>query len=180
MDKKELFTPLVIAGLAVAFIVVSALVYLSRGDPGLVRRKLRLGGMLLALTGAVNGCGGLTASCYDMAAPNEFSLSDINQDGAVTVDLPADNQVAGVIYQRQGDTFSFRLQDGKEAEVQSADIVALDGAFDENSEEFILAIRPDLDSGTYLLSFYDSHKDKQSQTEPNYMTYKLKVTNAKP
>ena len=84
MDKRELFTPLVIAGLAVAFIVVSALVYLSRGDPGLVRRKLRLGGMLLALTGAVNGCGGLTASCYDMAAPNEFSLSDINQDGEVT------------------------------------------------------------------------------------------------
>ena len=180
MDKKEFFTPLVIAGLAVAFIVVSALVYFTRGNPALVQRKLRLGGMLLALTGAVNGCGGLTGMCYDVAMSNEFSLSDVGQDGMVAVDLPSNNKVAGSIYQREGETFSFRLLDSQDVEVQRADIAALDGAFDENTEEFELAIRPDLTSGTYEVSFYNSLQGDQSTVEPHYKIYKLEVTNAKP
>ena len=178
MDKRELFTPLVVAGLAVAFIVVSALVYLSRGNPGLVRRKLRLGGMLLAITGAVNGCG--TSMCYDVASPNEFALSDIRSDGAVHLDLPGSNKVAGVIYQRQGDRFSFRLLDTQDAVVQKADIPALDGAFDDNMEEFELAIRPDLATGTYKLSFYTAGQGDQDTAKPHYSTYKVEVTNATP
>jgi len=178
MDKKEFFTPLVLAGLAIAFIVVSALVWLSKGNPGLVRRKLRLGGMLLALTGAVNGCGGLTGMCYDVAMSNEFSVSDVEQDGAVHLDLPSNNNVAGTIYQRQGDKFSFRLLDQKEQEVQRADIEALDGKYDENTEEFKLAIKKDLGTGSYSLTFYSAGANDQTSVEPHYNTYKVQVTNA--
>lgn len=174
MDKRELLTPLVFVGLALAFAVVSALVYLSRGNPGMVRRKLRLGAALLTLTAAANGCG--TAMCYDVAMSNEFSLSDIKPDGAVHVSLPDSNQISGTIYQRQGDRFSFQLVDAKEAEVQRADIVAQDGAFDENMEEFMLAIRQDLAAGTYRLRFYVAAKEDQATVEPHYGSYELKVT----
>ncbi len=178
MDKRELLTPLIFVGLAVAFAVVSALVYLSRGNPGLVRRKLRLGAALLTLTAAANGCGG-TSMCYDVAMSNEFSLTDIGADGAVHLSLPDSNRVAGTIYQRQGDRFSFRLEDEKDAEVQRADIVAQDGAFDESSEEFSLAVRQDLAPGTYRLTFYTAAQGDQATVGPNYSSYELKVTHGK-
>lgn len=63
--KKELIIPIIIAGLTIAFVVVSALVWLSRGNAGLISKKLKLGALLLTFTSITNFASGQEyVSCY--------------------------------------------------------------------------------------------------------------------
>ena len=56
MDQKNLYYYLTLAGISTLFILISVLVFLSRGKPSLIKRKLAIGAILISLTGAVNSC----------------------------------------------------------------------------------------------------------------------------
>lgn len=159
MDKREWYVPLVAAGLALAFVVVCLLVWLTRGHPGLIKKKLYLGGLLLTLTSTAAGCG--LTSCYDMAMPNYFLLSGTDGSGGVTLTLPDDSAIDGTIEDRQGEAFSFRVDDNG-VQQQRGTILAADGAFDETSEAFRINVRADLPPGSYTLSFHDVRSADQS------------------
>jgi hypothetical protein len=55
--KKELLIPIAVAGLTIAFGVVCCMVYFSRGSK-FICWNMKLGGLLLMLTGATNGASG--------------------------------------------------------------------------------------------------------------------------
>jgi hypothetical protein len=66
MIKKEIFFPLLAAILGFVFILLSLMVWLNRGkNNGLLKRKLRIGALILALTTAAS-CGSPHVSCYEM------------------------------------------------------------------------------------------------------------------
>ncbi len=79
--KKEVLLAVVVIGLSLAFVVVSVLVWLCRGHPWLVRKKLRLGALLLALTGITSGCGSgdQSSNCY---------MVPLDGDGGYCQDVP--------------------------------------------------------------------------------------------
>ena len=68
MFRKESLLPVGLAGLTVLFIIISALVYLSRGNGFLIKQKLKLGALILALTATLAGTSGCdqgeVISCY--------------------------------------------------------------------------------------------------------------------
>jgi hypothetical protein len=158
--KRELLTPLIVAGLAVAFVIVSAMVLLTR-NPRWIQRKLRIGALLLGLT-AVVSCGDETISCYDPVMPNYFQLGE-NYGGIVNVDLSESQTLSGTIHERQGEVFSYRLENAAEEEVARENIAALDGAFDESSEEFEITLPGTLVAGSYHLELFGADADAQPE-----------------
>lgn len=68
MPNKVLM-PFIVIGLAVAFVAASALVVLTRRNPGVLSRKLRIGGALVAIVATLGGtsCVPSCITCY--AAP---------------------------------------------------------------------------------------------------------------
>lgn len=143
MMRREHWIPLAVLGLTLAFVLVSWLVRLSRGHPWLIRRKLRLGALLLGLTGAAAGCGeGGTATCYLPAPVDEiyFDSQFRGQDGLV-LDLGQGSELSGDLNGRSDSAYSYQiLVDGTEA--RRGAVVAADGAFDAVTELFRIPLTP--------------------------------------
>ena len=109
--KREWLGPVVVVVLGVAFAAVRALVWLSRGNPRLVQRKLRLGGLLLGWTGAVTGAGCENASCYETTGnytPTP-TVELTGDDGTGTVTLAAGSQLT--LADTVAGTYSLQLYD---------------------------------------------------------------------
>jgi len=176
MTKRESLIPVVVVGLAIGFVVVSLLVVLTRGNPKWVSKKLRIGAMLLTLTGVATGCGTET-TCYDPLPPeNGFYLDDYVYPGQeVDVDFAQSNVIHGSIDNRSGEAFSFRLVDSADQELQREDILAADGAFDSYTEEFDITLRTDLSTGTYHLFLFATLAADQPDTGD--VEFILNVTN---
>ena len=183
MLKRHVAIPVAITIVAAAFIVVSILVFISRGRSSLIRRKLKLGAILIYLTGFVS-CdlldGGGTSTCYvPLPPPNEFHIVEPGPTGdGIDVDLALSNVLKGVIERREGAEFSFRIDDDGAHEWQRDDIAALDGVFDEYTEDFEVALRGDLATGSYLIHFFDvGAADQSSRSARCRASYRLNVTN---
>jgi hypothetical protein len=180
MNRREALVSLSLAGLSVAFAVVAALVFLTGGRPSLVRRKLKLGTAILTLTTALAGCGETEVTCYaPPLPPNTMEIPDYDQQlGGIPLNLAENNVLHGRISARQGETFSSCLVstiETNETVLQRGAIVAQDGAFDESTEEFEIAIRTDLATGAYRLRLYA--RDEDSQDAASAAEYLLIVTN---
>jgi hypothetical protein len=162
MSKNELPVPVLAAGLAVAFIFVSAMVLLTR-HPRWIQRKLRIGALLLSLT-AVASCGDETITCYDpiQPQPNRFEVEQ-SYGGAISIDLNQTQTLSGTIHEREGEVFSYRLEDESGVEMARENITALDGAFDEDVEEFEIALPGTLAAGSYTLEMFTADLDAQSE-----------------
>ncbi len=148
MIRRELWIPLAAAVLTAAFLLVSWLVRLSRGNPWLLRRKLRLGAVLLGLTWAAAGCegDGITGggTCYAPLPPSdevEFDARFYDGRGWV-LDLAQGSEMTGTLDYRTSAAYAFQLVATGGSEIQRGDLAASDGAFDESSEAFRLVLDP--------------------------------------
>jgi hypothetical protein len=183
MLKRHVVIPVVIIFVAAAFVIASILVYFSRGRSSLIRKKLRIGAVLIYLTGLVS-CdlidGDTPPTCYvPLPPPNEFRITEPgpSKDG-IDIDLAQSNLLRGVIARREGTDFSYRIEDESASERQRDDIAALDGAFDEYTEDFEVTVRDDLATGLYLIHFFDAAAAEQSRDSARRRaSYRLNVTN---
>ena len=182
MLKRHVFIPVVIFFVAAAFISISLLVYFSGGRSSLIRKKLGIGAVLIYLTGLVS-CdlldgGKPTPTCYvPLPPPNEFHIVEPSpgKDG-IDLDLSEDNLLSGVIEGREGTEFSFRIEDGNAIERQRDDLAALDGAFDEYTEDFEVIVRDDLATGVYFIHFFDASAETQpADGTPGKASYRLNI-----
>jgi hypothetical protein len=171
MNKNELPVPILAVGLAAAFVFVSAMVLLTR-QPKWIQRKLRIGALLLGLT-AVAGCESAQPTCYEVVAVTGFELEKQFEGSTVTVDRKKTQTVTGVLRSRTSSAYSYRLKEkplhgtGGE-EFARADITALDRAFDEDVEEFSIALPKMLSPGKYTLELFDQAADKQSYASATF------------
>lgn len=177
MIKKELIIPISIIGLSITFAVITALLFFTKGNKSLIKRKLKIGAVLLGLTAVVNSCGPLPVTCYDPIDPNNFSLSgEIYQNGKYVIDLSQSTIIPGKIHFREGYDFSFRITDSVKTEKQRNDIFALDGAYNEDTEDFEIPIDTNIAGGNYKLWLFDYAKGDQPDSLSNYhVNYDIKI-----
>ncbi|MBM4119160.1 hypothetical protein FJ251_15775 [bacterium] len=174
MIRKEIALPIAAVGLAAAFLIISGLVRLTRGHPWLIRRKLRIGALLLGVNGAAAGCdrgGGVT--CYEPMPQNRIDFdAPFETPSGLVLDLAAGSVLTGEILAPTGSAFSFQLT-FEETELQRGDLVPLDGAFDESSEAFSLTLDPDHLSARGMLRLYRS---AAVDLEPRLMIEQYELT----
>jgi hypothetical protein len=172
MTKNSVYVTLALVGLGVVFGVLSLLVWMSRGHPGLIRHKLGVGALLLSfaalLAGGAVGCPETHVTCYiplsdAEVVSNRISLRDLGPNNILVIDLQQSAVVTGNILHVRGTTFSFSVTQGQ-AVLQSNDIDASDGAFDEDVEEFQITIDSNIPAGTYTLRFYSVPASRQESS----------------
>jgi hypothetical protein len=158
MDNKFL-VPFAVAGLTVAFAVISFLVFISRGKNALLlKKKLRFGALLLILTGAAIGCKQQEPFCYSPARLNQFYLQ-YPTEGGLVVNLARNDTLSGTIKERTLNEFSFALILGTDSILQKNNIYPLDGKFDSTTEHFKIVLDGNIPTGYYDLQFYGCEKD---------------------
>ena len=175
MFNKGILTTIAIVALSAAFFTISFLVYVSKGNPALVKRKLKIGAMLLLLTSTIIGCQ-QAVTCYEPARVNIIELN-LEQDSQYNykINLDSNNSVPGKISNRSNNLFSFQLTDTNEIEKQRGDILPKDGKFDSEIENFEFKIVDTLTSGIYWLNFFANSKDSIPQCEIE--RFRLNITN---
>jgi hypothetical protein len=154
--KKEIYIPLILIGLSVAFVVVSFLLWLSRGNDTLLKKKLRIGALIISLSGIALGCWSERdcVSCYLVIPDNQFIVEDQNIGGGIVLDMSVTNKLTGKITHRADEDFWYLIRGQNGDEVQRGMVDPLDGAYDEPEEEFEILVRIDLATGEYQLEFY--------------------------
>ncbi len=150
--KRELWIPVAVAGLCLVFAAICLGLSLWRKNGWLLKKKLRVGAMLLSLTGFAAG-GGPVACCYASAGESPLvSLDGVPWGGEVTCDVNSGRSLEGEIDYCSSDRWSFRVTspDGR-TEVQRGSLIPLDGAFDQSQEAFRLNLAPSVELGDYQL-----------------------------
>jgi hypothetical protein len=158
MDQK-IVTSASVFFLFLAFGIISLLVILTRRHPYFVSRKLRLGAVLLSLTGSSVGCVA-PVSCYLPALHNVITIDQVNpQTSEIVLDRATSDTLTGSIRDRLGTAFSYAVFDSLDTLVKKDDIQALDGAFDADSEAFKIGFGHSVPAGDYTLRLYSVPKD---------------------
>lgn len=99
--EKKISTVMVFLLLIMAFWAVSVLVIITKRNSWLVRKKLRIGALLLSLGGVAAGCGvPPVSSCYVMPAPvNEFVIDDAdNESKEIVVSRSGSGEIYGRVW----------------------------------------------------------------------------------
>lgn len=198
--KREHLIQAALVVLSVLFVGACAMVFLTRGSPCSLRWKLRLGGLILHLSAMV-ACGTLAPyepemTCYAVGPgnPNTMAITSpapTYDTSAHAVSIPlgkAPHELKGNVHERQGNAFSFRLCEGYggdnagatpscvgKPEVQRENITAVDGSWDEFTEEFQVML-PDGLRGEYTLELFATDEASMDLGGTNRMTYKVVAT----
>lgn len=179
--KKELYFPVAAVFIGTAFFIISLLVTLTKGkNPYLIKRKLRLGGMLLYFTAIGTGCDlPRGSSCYDPEPENRFLLGKTYEWDTVEINLNDSTRLSGNIFNRTKDVYSYGIFKtdslNKDLILQKGEILPLDGKFDSSTEKFELQLSPDLDSGLYSLRFFLHESSKIDSIDYSYTKFTLKI-----
>jgi hypothetical protein len=161
--RRDLWIPLAVVSLTVAFVFVSFLVRLCRGHPWLIRRKLRLGAVLLGLTWAAAGCdesgpggaGGGGVTCYMPAPTDDIMIDDrFRTDSGYVLDLNVEHVLTGEVRYRTTVSYAFQLLLNEHTVFLRGNLVAADGAFDESTEAFLMDLGTELPPTSYELRIY--------------------------
>lgn len=175
MDKKwvGLF---VFGGLAAAFVIVSALVVLSRRNPWFVAKKLRIGGMLLGLT-AMTTLTACPATCYMPALVIEEITFDSSVGKTITVDNVTNLQLNGTFSNRTESADCYFLRDEFNRLMGQGDIASLNGPRTTILESFKIPVDSNLSPGTYQLLIY---RGSLSNLSGMVEQFSLQLTNSRP
>lgn len=165
--KKNVFTPLIIAGLSAAFIVICVMVILTRGKNSWVKRKLRIGGLIISLTAMVSMTS-FVACCY---APPMFDYAEVTLDeeaisfNEITIIPNSVTKISGYINNVDAYSLKYEIRDSSENIVISDNIKALDGAYgDSGYESFEIPLDHSVleEDVLYTLDFLDDYSYENS------------------
>jgi hypothetical protein len=203
MVRRETLIQVAVLALSVAFAATCVAVFMTRGNACCIRAKLRIGAMLLNLNGLVAAAAGcpFIATCYEAVVQDDIEITDpepayASGDFEITVDLRERTDLQGVISGRVSDQFSYRLckrpapvavDNGDAADptvnacadaariVAQDDLAAADGALDEPTEEFAIALDPALATGDYTLELHRAAAADVAIGDLTYPSYRVIV-----
>ena len=150
--RKYLVIPIALLGLSIIFIVLSIILEIAKGHGSILRKKLRVGGLILALQGlAVQGAWP-SASCYERAPPEFVVDSAYAEASTLEVDLGQSNTIQAKVHFGENEDFSFIILAGDRV-AQWGAVTPLDQEMDSAEETVVIAIDPARISGgaTYTL-----------------------------
>lgn len=164
MDTKRLISPFVLIGLFVAFAVICVVVSIQKGkNAKWIARKMKFGGAILTITAITTGCPPMV-TCYDPMPTNMFEFDSIDYtEAAIVAHLPNDSIITGKVYTPESEHYSFDVADQNSVIVNKGEVIATDGKFDEETEEFRITIDPKLDTGKYNLNIYNGTVDDSTK-----------------
>jgi hypothetical protein len=174
--ERKIITGISLGLLFTAFGLISLLVILTKRHPYFVSKKLRLGAMIISLSGIAAGCLP-TTTCYVPAPDNVFQIDQADsQTGAIVVSKAVSDTITGRITARNRDAYSFMIVDSLDTIVMKNNISPVDSVFDEAIEEFKIGFGNSLVPGNYSLRFYAVPMDSiQNRDWYNY-SFSLTIT----
>lgn len=177
--KKEILIPLLVFVLSIAFIIISFMVFVTKGKRYyFIKQKLKLGGLILTLS-AIFNTNTITAKndmvrCYRKVASNSVTLNYDYSKGFIEYSISKAIPLKGEVYDVTKKEFSFRIVKKDTNEVILSDDIILNNAKINNySEQFEIVLK-DIEEGEYTVQIFNVKKE--NQTDSNYnRTYPLKV-----
>ncbi len=173
--NNKFYAPISIVGLFIIFGIVSFLVIITKRHPFWIHKKLKIGALLIYLTSASVGCP--IVSCYAQVVDYE-NIIDIDQqasENTIITDLAVSDTISGNISYRISEKFSFAIIDSLNTPIQTENLQAVDGSFDEDSEEFKFELSNKIVPGSYTLNFYNIEKNSVLNYNNYLKNYVLKV-----
>ena len=160
--KKELYIPIIVIALTIVFAAVSLMVYLSNGKHYWIKKKLKIGAILLGLTFYANSCDvPPEVTCYDPAMPNNYLMLD--QYGDTLTYSIADTmriEIANTTYPY----FSYELLNDTQDIIKS-DILENRDTLTTNNYASSIIFNEEFTPGTYKISFYGELSEQIQKTE---------------
>ena len=179
--KRELSTLLPLLLLGAAFLVVSALVFFSRGNPKLVRRKLQIGAMMLGINAVAAGCPP-RITCYEPMPIEEMCLIDESEvcrahGSTISVMTDETSRLRGRIMWRESTDLSYRVVDEQENVLLRGKIEAVESRTGQSMELFEIAIDGSrLSPGPHQVELFAESLDAAEQAASSPLsTYGLLV-----
>jgi len=172
--KKEHFIPILLIALAIAFIFVSLMLFLSNEDKYWIKQKLRIGAIIISFTSSMSSCIPF-GTCYLESITDSMYLEN-TQNNEIHLDIIKTNKIKGWIELPAIKYYSFRITDTNYIEVQRDNIFADDGAFNEDYEEFTIKVDITLNAGKYFLYLFTQKKEDQPDSVKSGYSYKLIIS----
>jgi hypothetical protein len=167
MNKKDILFPFVFLALGGFFLFVSLMVILSKGkSKKWVTQKMKIGGLLLAISAFQNTGHAQQVTCYEPVSINDIRITAEYNNG-YNINLKNGNILHGHISGRQSDNFSFSVSDESGRIFQKGEIEPTDGKFDNYSEDFILKLDEKLKEGKYILMLFTKSTKEQGPKNLN-------------
>ncbi len=168
-----------LAGLSIVFIIISIMVILTKENPYFIKKKLKIGAVIITLTGMISSfqCqwndsekkGGQPV-CYAPLPSNDIMITSSNDlcdsdltGSEICIDLTEHDSLSGTIQFYDGTGFSFLIIDESGNVIQQENIITQDGILDEDSEDFEIIINDSIETGTYILAFFSTDIEEQSE-----------------
>jgi len=140
--RKYLVVPMLLVGLGTAFAIVCVLLALNRGSATLLRRKLRIGAMILTLQGVATTGSMASATCYDQSVVPWIEPTS-SETGTIHVAAGSPVVLEGIVVDAMYEEVCYALFSGDEL-VTWGQVEAADGTWDSDEEPVRLTISPEL------------------------------------
>ncbi len=176
--KKENFIPILLMILSFVFIIISFIVFVTKGKKYyFIKQKLKIGALIISFLAILNGCkkSQPEITCYDVAIINSVKIQSSDNEGFINLKLSENNILKGNISTLNTKTYSFRILTKENKEVViSENILPFDGNFDSQNELFEISISKDIKEGEYFIETFACDKSQQVQNMFSYQ-YVLKI-----
>jgi hypothetical protein len=167
MNKKDILFPFVFLAIGGFFLFVSAMVFFSKGkSQKWVLRKMKIGGLLLALTSFQNTGFAQRVTCYEQVAINDIRIEAEYNNGYI-INLKQGNLLKGSVSESHSVNYSFAITNKVGKIIQQGRIEPADGKFDNRNEDFSLKLDNKLTEGKYILKLYSCPVNEQDPKNPD-------------
>jgi hypothetical protein len=175
--RKYIVVPVILLGLGIAFLILCFLLFISKGNDLILRKKLRIGGLILALQAvAIQGVWP-GARCYEGPAPKFVASESALESGTIELNIRETSEVEATLRDATGFDLFFAVV-VNESVIQSGAVKASDGRLDSREEKVTIDIDPEkVSAGTYELRLFwgkYNNKIKILKAQP-FKTYTLNV-----
>lgn len=173
--NRKIITILSLGFLFTAFGIISLLVVITKRHPYFVSKKLRIGALIISLSGLSIGCP--TNTCYSPAPGNVFQIDQADtKTSTIVINKSVSDSITGKISRRSGNTFSYIVADSSDSIIIKDDVTPIDGTFDEDTEEFLIRVGKTISPGKYELRFFATPKDSVKNINWYERSYPLQIT----
>lgn len=175
MNKENIISPIILAGIFIAFVIVSLLLWAWGNNKRMVSSKLKLGAAILTLTTLITTNSYSQKTCYKPAYPDEIiNINKRNEEN--TIELKSnDKYITGSILNLRSTRYFYAIVDDDLGVMKEGEVKANDGEFDEDKESFKI----DVDSvtiGKYKLKIYRSEENKNNGQADYVFDLKISAT----
>ncbi|MFH1052367.1 MAG: hypothetical protein V1779_15710 [bacterium] len=154
--KKELYIPLIIIALTLVFGIICLMVYLSNGNAYWIKKKLKIGALLLTFSWFANSCEiEPTRTCYLPAMP-ENSISISNQSDSIIYSIKDT-----MFIQIDNPSYPYFSYDILDKSMNSIKSDLLNKHFDSTTynEFYFLIFTVEFTPGKYQINFYGEKEE---------------------